>query len=298
MCALKNAFYFPIRHDATFGERITALRENMQIKSVQKLAEEIFEKLDKYNKTGIPETDNLTIEGIRKRIASHLKSNCNPKMEFIKEYCDFFHCEADFLLGYIDFPTRKVQSVYEVTGLNEKAIHALNMIQLTDKNENSITLFPPELFAKIRNNEEMTPEEQHQFEEIFFDTEGKYIRPLESNNPKLMDLLNYMLDSGNIEKIVVQFRNFINAKFKVPVYYDNDKNNFIYPDNDYSYTGDIKHGDKIYKGNYILNFASSPDNPNDNAPIFLSDTFFDTVTLKDIEKIFYEMRTDYEKGSD
>ena len=25
---------------------------------------------------------------------------------------------------------------------------------------------------------------------------------------------------------------------------------------------------------------------------------FDTVTLKDVEKLFYEMRTDYEKGSD
>ncbi|MBO5146239.1 MAG: hypothetical protein J6C19_12015 [Lachnospiraceae bacterium] len=293
---MKNAFYFPVPHNATFGERITALRKSREINSVQGLAEEIFEQLEKYNKTGIPDTDNATIEGIRKRIASHLKPNCNPKMEFIKEYCDFFQCEADFLLGYIDFPTHKTQNVYEATGLNEKALHELNMIQLTDRNENSITLFPSELFAKMNSNGELTLEEQKQMEEIFFDTSGKYMHPLDSHRPLLMDLLNYMLASGNIEKIIIQFRNFVNARFKVPVYYDNDKNSFIYPNNDYSYTGDIKHGDKIHKGNYILNFASSPDNPNDNAPIYLSDTFFDTVTLKDIEKIFYEMRTDYEKG--
>lgn len=292
---MKNAFYFPVSHNATFGERITALRESKEIYSVQRLAEEIFEQLEKYNKTGIPDTDNATIEGIRKRIASHLKPNCNPKMEFIKEYCDFFQCEADFLLGYIDFPTHKTQNVYETTGLNEKALHELDMIRLTDRNENYITLFPSELFTKMYSNERLTPEEQKQAEEIFFDASGKYMSPLDSHRPLLMDLLNYMLASGNIEKILIQFRNFVNARFNVPVYYDNDKNSFIYPDNAYSYTGDANLGGKIYKGNYILNFASSPDNPNDNAPIYLSDTFFDTVTLKDIEKIFYEMRTDYEK---
>lgn len=219
-------------------------------------------------------------------------------IDFLFALCELFNCELGYLLCEKEYEckTRCDSDIYRETGLNEESIQTLKQIRKQDRNENSISLFPSELFAKMNSNEELTLEEQKQMEEIFFDTSDKYMYPLDSHRPLLMDLLNYMLASGNIEKIIIQFRNFVNARFKVPVYYDNDKNNFIYPNNDYSYTGDIKYGDKIHKGNYILNFASSPDNPNDNAPIYLSDTFFDTVTLKDIEKIFYEMRADYEKG--
>lgn len=133
MKILKNAFCFPIWHDATFGERLTALRENMQIKSVRKLAEEMFKKSDRYIKTGIPTTDDSDIEQIRKRIDSHLKPNCNPKMEYIKEYCDFFHCSADYLLGYIDFPTKENQSVYEITGLDNSTIDELSNLPISEK---------------------------------------------------------------------------------------------------------------------------------------------------------------------
>lgn len=295
---MKNAFYFPVQHNASFGERITALRENKGIRSIQLLAEDIFYTLNKYNKTGIEETDNGTIESIRKRISSHLKQDCNPKMEFIKEYCDYFECESDFLLGYIDFPTRQAQDVYKITGLNEKAVDALKMIQIQDKNENSITVFPKNLFNKMMNHTDLSEEELKQIENIFFDTTDEHIRFLDSHRPLLMDILNYMLASGYMEELVKYFRNFINAKYKVPVYFDNEKKCFVYPDNEYSYTGDFTHGNTTFKGNYVLNFASSQDNPNDNAPIFITDTFFDTVTLKDVEKLFYEMRTDFEKGSD
>ena len=39
---MKNAFHFPLPHDASFGERITALKESKGIKTIQSLAEEIF----------------------------------------------------------------------------------------------------------------------------------------------------------------------------------------------------------------------------------------------------------------
>lgn len=295
---MKNAFYFPVSHDATFGERLTALRQDKGIKSVQALAEAIFEKFDKYEKSDSVDINIGTIESIRKRIASHLKENCNPKMEFIKEYCVFFDCDAGFLLGYIDFPTQKSQNVYELTGLNDKALEALNLIQLTDKNENSVTVFPHQLFKKMYSNEELTNEELAQVENIFFDSSDKYRETVDNHRPLLMDILNFMLANGSIEDLVKQFRNFINARFTVPVYYDNDKSSFIYPDNPYSYTGDTQINGKTYNGTYILNFASSKDEPNDNAPIFLSNTFFDTVTLKEVERIFYEMRDDYEQRSD
>lgn len=285
-----------------FGQRLASLIIYSKMRNSTELAEQIFENRKKSTDYSYyldmekgKEDYKSAVDSIRKVVDKHIKQDVNVGIIQLNEYCLAFSCSADYFLGYIDFPTHKTQNVYETTGLNEKALHELDMIRLTDRNENSITLFPSELFAKMYSNEKLTPEEQKQVEEIFFDTSDKYMSPLDSHRPLLMDLLNYMLASGNIEKIIIQFRNFVNARFKVPVYYDNDKGNFIYPDNAYSYTGDTNLGGKIYKGNYILNFASSPDNPNDNAPISLSDTFFDMVILKDIEKIFYEMRTDYKK---
>ena len=221
-----------------------------------------------------------------KTIKNHLKlgtldnqsSSESLSSLYLIEYCNYFHCEADFLLGYIDFPTRKTQSVYEVTGLNEKTIHALEMIQLEDKNENTITIIPKNATEK-------------QIEQIIINPSPENLKYVPSGRPLLMDLLNFMFENGNMESLVKHFRNYINVKYKIPVYYDNDKHTFVYPDNDWAKTP----GHFGTKDIYWLNFASSEDKPNDCSSIPLTDSFFDTVILKDIEKVFNNMRTDYEK---
>lgn len=267
---MKNAFYFPITHDATFGERITALRKSKGIKSVQSLAEKIFEKLDKYNKTGIPETDNATIEGIRKRIASHLKPNCNPKMEFIKEYCDFFHCEADFLLGYIDFPTKENQGIHEITGLNDIAINTLS--------------------AWFEYQKNMEKERQ---ELTYF--------PIETLN----DLLS---DSNNMEYLLRGIQDLLKSNYKIPAYHNgeweiaeiNDKYSrcytpkYVVPDSDY----DVIKGHGGYNDLYLLTLVQDKTKTWDNTQIPLDDDFFEAISMNKIEKYLREIRDNYIKGKD
>lgn len=266
---------FPI-HSKKFGDRLKALMDYNNLNSLD-LAVKLCGFTDK-PKSNTEEYE--TCKSKRRTIDNHLKLKALKDLKtseslstlYLIEYCNFFNCEADYLLGYIDFPTKQTRDIYDLTGLNEEAVHALNMIKLEDRNEQ-------ENMAK------------------FNDIPGQYQDETNSHLPLLMDILNFMLSSGYMEYLAMQFRNFVNARYKVPVYYDNDKKSFVYPNNDYSYTGDITPGNTTFKGDYVLNFASSQNNPNDNAPVFLTDTFFDTVTLKTVEKIFYEMRSMYEEES-
>ena len=92
-----------------------------------------------------------------------------------------------------------------------------------------------------------------------------------------------------MENMLLHFRNLINARYKVPVFFDNDKNTFIYPDNDYSCIRGLFGCSDIY----TVNLASSQDNPNDNAPLCITDNFIQSVALKDIEDLFKEMKKAY-----
>ena len=151
---MKSANLFPISKNATFGERLTALREYNEIKSVQKLAESIFYTMETYQKTNDEEVNTATIEIIRKRIASHLKANCNPKMIYIKEYCDYFNCSADYLLGYINYPTHKQTDIGKETGLSPRSIKQLVKLPAIEQYILNCLLekYPrlPELLKRIR----------------------------------------------------------------------------------------------------------------------------------------------------
>jgi|GEM_PF-3875994 len=148
---MKIAHYFPVKHDASFGERIKALRESKGIKNERILAEQIFYTSDKYEKSDDEDVNNGTIESIRKRINNHIKQNdCNPKMEFIKEYCDFFKCDSDFLLGYIDFPTKSNQGIFESLGLSNESITILeHFTKLREKNKSEYHELLPSLGTDI-----------------------------------------------------------------------------------------------------------------------------------------------------
>lgn len=250
---MKNAFYFPVAHNATFGERITALRKSKGIKSVQGLAEEIFDKSEKYNRTGVPDTDNATIESIRKRIASHLKANCNPKMEFIKEYCDFFHCEADFLLGYIDFPTKENQSIHDITGLNDTSIEMLKFLNMN----NGVT---------------------------------------QSGHNEMETLNIFLSDMDFVLGFLGGLQDFINARYKIPIYHTGKHeviNGYfqpqcVVPDNEYDTIDNIP----------LLTLAKTKENPQDNYSIPLTDTFFESIALKTIEKSIIDLRNTLNRRSD
>lgn len=123
---------FPIK-SKKFGERLNALMKCNGLGSLD-LAVKLLGHPQK-PKSNTPEYQECRAK--EKTIKNHLKlgaldnQNSSESLSslYLIEYCNFFHCEADFLLGYIDFPTKKNQSVYEITGLSENAIEALKIIK-------------------------------------------------------------------------------------------------------------------------------------------------------------------------
>lgn len=111
-----------------------------------------------------------------------------------------------------------------------------------------------------------------------------------SERPKLLDLLNLMLSYGGMERILMSFRDFVNPCYNIPVYFDNEKKTFVCPNNEYSKLQGISMGKEKINDMYWLNFAQSEQDPDNNIPLLLNSTFFETVALKDIEKELYTLR--------
>lgn len=229
------------------------------------------------------------IDTLSKRITHCLYFNQFQNDNLLIACCHFFKCSADYLLGLIDLPTHADTDIYNKTGLNEESIQTLRELQLSDKNENSITIFPKNLYEKIVGKEKMTPEEMEEFEKIFLNPSEENIKPYPSNRPKLMDLLNFILSNSlDMESLLMAFRNLINP-FTVPVFYD-DKNGWTFPDNQWS-------KDVGFNGHvtYTINLASDEKNPADNLPIWVDKNFIESVNMKSIERIFSTFYDKYKK---
>lgn len=108
-----------------FGKRLAALIVYKKMRNNTELAEKIFE----YRKSSDEYSDYLqmkkdsnpyknAISSIRRVIDKHIQKQVNVGMEQLKEYCDVFPCSPDYLLGYIDFPTKSDSDVCSLLGLN------------------------------------------------------------------------------------------------------------------------------------------------------------------------------------
>lgn len=66
-------------------------------------------------------------DSARSRIDIHrsLDSAENVEGKWLKAYCDYFKCSADYLFGYIDMPTHQQTDIEKVTGLSKAAINSL-----------------------------------------------------------------------------------------------------------------------------------------------------------------------------
>lgn len=200
---------------------------------------------------------------------------------------DLYSCEIGYLLCEYECETGRNTDINAVTGLNDKSIKGLELIQSQDENENSITIVPKKVMDKLNSNTCSDDEKQRLIEYYMFD--NPTIKKTANKRPTLMDLFNFIVGNGYMEQMLFHFRNLINARYKVPVFFDNDKNTFIYPDNDYSCMRGLFGCSDIY----TVNLASSQDNPNDNAPLCITDNFIQSVALKDIEDLFKEMKKAY-----
>lgn len=242
---------------------------------------------------------DMDIKVCRNTISKMENGTCSSdsfNLRLLAALAQLYDCEVGYLLCEYDCKTGRNTDIKAVTGLNDESIQALEKIHKRDINENTdkITLFPTEIFEKIKNDTPLTEKESAVVQEILFDDTGKYIQetPKPQKRPLLMDMLNFLFAHKGIERITALFRNYIQACYNVPVYFDNDKNTFVYPNNDYSYLPGLYENSK---GNYILNFASSQDNPSDHVPVYLNESFFDTVTLKDMEKELNSLRNIYKE---
>ena len=101
------------------------------IKNADALSELLHEsgilKYTTENREGRPMSKSDCLRNRARTISSHLNDPTFTKIssEWLKIYCDFFGCSADYLLGYIDLPTHDETNIYNHTGLSEDAIDKL-----------------------------------------------------------------------------------------------------------------------------------------------------------------------------
>ena len=112
-----------------------------------------------------------------------------------------------------------------------------------------------------------------------------------------MAILNFFLEQSSLfEKILREFQNILNAQYKVPVYFDENKNCFITP----SRLFDVLPSEKIVGAEFsemrCLNLARSVDNPNDYITMSLTDDFFHSAALKTIEETIHTLKKIYEES--
>ena len=121
--------------NGTFGERLMLLMENDENgpidTSKRGAAIELSRRM--YNKKILEySSDDYDIQGknrdnARKLIFEHMKLDSaeNISGKWLKAYCDYFKCSADYLLGYIPLPTQKETDIQKETGLSKSAIKIL-----------------------------------------------------------------------------------------------------------------------------------------------------------------------------
>ena len=72
-------------------------------------------------------------------VDNHLNGKM-PETEWIKRYCNFFDCSADYLLGFILLPNHSATDISDYTGLSETAIGILHKWKSTAKGVLNLTL--------------------------------------------------------------------------------------------------------------------------------------------------------------
>lgn len=116
-----------------FGTRLKTLMDFNHITTSMDLATKLC-GYEKKPKTGTSEYEMCRTK--ERTIKNHLKlgnltdlnSSESLTTIYISEYCNFFHCSADYLLGYIDYPTHSDTDIGKETGLSLSAIASVKKI--------------------------------------------------------------------------------------------------------------------------------------------------------------------------
>lgn len=122
-----------------FCNRLWFLMERGGFLSAKELAEKLYDsKLVVVEQKNTYRTEREmrknAIDAIRKKVLAHLNANTPKKLqgEFAMAYCRLFKCDADFLLGNIDLPTREDTDINKITGLDDNAIQTLKILKRSE----------------------------------------------------------------------------------------------------------------------------------------------------------------------
>lgn len=124
---MNNVFTKP---NHSFGSRLETLMKQDGIDVSKKGANTILARkmIEKGNLSFLVNEDSKKrIETARTRIENHRKTESaeNTEGKWLKAYCDYFKCSADYLFGYIELPTHEKNNIKNHTGLSENAIDRL-----------------------------------------------------------------------------------------------------------------------------------------------------------------------------
>lgn len=125
---MQNTFINPL-----FGKRLEYLMQCNDLDTTKKgasakLAKKMIEK--RCLNFLVNEDPKGKLDSARGRIEVHRSTGSAENVEgkWLKAYCDYFGCSADYLFGYIDLPTKEKTDINRLTGLSGKAVDALQIL--------------------------------------------------------------------------------------------------------------------------------------------------------------------------
>lgn len=164
------------------------------------------------------EKQGLNLSNAYKTIRSHVLDKSDIEITWLKNYCTFFHCSADYILGYINEPTHEKTDINKASGLSSAAIQKLldnpEVKIVTDNllKNNGINYFIEALTASVQIG--------HMNNFIASQLEKNKIPGVTKND---LDLFRSNLDSGNQSQVeqfaIVCFDSLLRDK-KLNDYFD------------------------------------------------------------------------------
>ncbi len=261
------------KHIDVINERGWALRVAKEMYDTGILEHDDY-KPHKNAETDVTDTKIHNHSNTKHLLQGHVNGK-NISIDWIKNYCIYFGCSSDYLLGFIDTPTH---TQYDDIPLKLETIQALKRIQ---KNylEQGYMCFVAAM---------------HQIQKQPY-------QPL--------DMLNYLLQSPDFEKMLYSLEDYFKPEYNIPVFYldanqsPTGKAGYHVPHNQIHEI--VKRDDK---GKVILNdnlmpeydrylpLAKNASVPTDNRPIPINDSFMENVAMLDIQKAIDNMKKEYLKA--
>lgn len=161
---------------------------------------------------------NISIETVR----NWEQGRNVPEIETLEKLCNFFHCNADYLLGNIDCETHDNQFIHNEIGLSEKAIKELRYLTLldstlaTEPDLNTINTLLEQLSSQYNNIIHIITEYLHSSglsKDIWYDIRNEQLsekKPLMATNrihiPAHSDIFDNLL-LIDIQKRIINLKN-------------------------------------------------------------------------------------------